>query len=95
MPYKHTKKLIKVPHFFEDDVRELYENEWDLKKYLNYKGVKVFDFHPIHIFLNSENMNRYNSAREYLQNFNELKKCVNIKEYGTRDFLIDVIRSQL
>ena len=46
----------------------------DLKKYLNYKGLKVFDFHPIHIFLNSENMERYNSAREHLQNFEELKK---------------------
>lgn len=95
LPYRHTKQLIKVPHIFEDDVRELYEDEWDLKKYLNYKGIKVFDFHPIHIFLNSENMERYNSAREHLQNFDELKKCVNTKSYGTKDFLIDLIESKL
>lgn len=95
LPYKHTKQLIKVPHIFEDDVRELYEDEWNLKKYLNYKGIKVFDFHPIHIFLNSENIERYNSAREHFQNFEELKKCVNTKSYGTKDFLIDLIKEGL
>lgn len=93
LPYRHTKQLIKVPHIFEDDVRELYEDEWDLKKYLDYKGIKVFDFHPIHIFLNSENIERYNSAREHLQNFDELKKCVNNKVYGTKDFMIDLIEN--
>lgn len=92
MPYNHTRKLIKVPHIFEDDVRELYEDEWDLKKYIDYRGIKVFDFHPIHIFLNSEKIDRYNSAREYLQNFDELKKYVNCSRYGTKDFLIDMIK---
>ena len=28
-------------------------------------------------------------------NFDELKKCVNNKVYGTKDFMIDLIKSQL
>lgn len=90
MPYKHTKKLIKIPHFFEDDVRELYENDWDIKKYINYKGLKVFDFHPIHIFLNTENIDRYENSRVVHRDFEKLKEYV-FAGYGTRSFLIDLI----
>jgi hypothetical protein len=90
MPYKHTKKLIKIPHFFEDDVRELYENDWDIKKYINYKGLKVFDFHPIHIFLNSENIDRYENSRAVHRDFEKLKEHV-FDGYATRSFLFDLI----
>ena len=92
MPYKHTKKLIKIPHFFEDDVRELYENDWDIKKYINYKGLKVFDFHPIHIFLNTENLDRYEKSRDRFNNFNKLTEKVNFSSYGTKDFFIELIK---
>ena len=90
LPYKHTKKLIKVPHIFEDDVRELYEDDWDIKKYLNYKGIKVFDFHPIHIFLNSENMDRYENSRAVHRDFEKLKEHV-FDGYATRSFLLDLV----
>ena len=91
--YKHWNGLVKVPYFWEDDVHCIYGWEWDVEKFLNYKGLKVFDFHPIHIFLNTENLRRYNKARPYLQNYKKLKEFVNAETYGTRDFLIDLIRS--
>lgn len=95
-PYKHwTDKLIKTPYFWEDDVHCVYNWEWNINKFLNYQGVKVFDFHPIHVFLNTEKLDRYESARKSFKEFSELKMCVNTKVYGTQDFLIDLIKSQL
>lgn len=91
-PYKHTKQLIRVPHFFEDDVRELYDMDCNISKYMNYNGIKVFDFHPIHIFLNTEKIERYNDSKNY---FNQLKKHTNNNTYGTQNFLTDLIEHEL
>jgi hypothetical protein len=83
-PYKHwTNKLIKVPYFWEDDVHCLYEWEWNVEKFIKYKGIKVFDFHPIHIFLNTEDLDRYNRYKQIKVNFNsksELSKYRDIAD---------------
>ena len=56
-------KLTRVPYFWEDDVACLYNTGFDLKPLVMGDGVKVFDFHPIHVFLNTENMQRYEDTR--------------------------------
>ena len=91
-PFRLFNGMIEYPHFWEDDVHCIYRWDWDVEKYLNHKGLKVFDFHPIHIFLNTEDLSRYNKARPYLQDFKKLKEFVNNKTYGTRDFLIDLLK---
>jgi len=91
-PYNHwTKKLVKVPYFWEDDIHILYQWDWDVERYLNYPGLKVFDFHPIHLFLNTERLNRYENARKDLHNYSSLVKHVNKSKRGVRDFFLDII----
>jgi len=93
-PYAHwSKELIKVPYFWEDDVHCLYNWEWNISKFLDAAGLKVFDFHPIHIFLNSEKISRYENAKPLLNNFEELKKNINDKNFGSKNFLIDLLGS--
>ncbi len=91
-PYNFSPKIIKVPHIFEDDVREWYEEGFNLKRYTEYKGIKVFAFHPVQVFLNTESMNRYNEAKPFFQNPRKLHEFINKKKYGTKDFLLDIIR---
>ena len=91
-PYKHwSGRVIKIPYIWEDDVHCMYGWDWDIVKYLNYKGLKVFDFHPIHIFLNTEKIDRYNKARPYLQANKKIKEHVNDETFGIKDFFIDII----
>ena len=86
-PWKHwNDNIIKIPYFWEDDVHCIYKWSWDINKFLQYQGIKVFDFHPIHIFLNTEDMRRYDNARPYLQDYGKLEKFVNNDSHGTRDF---------
>jgi hypothetical protein len=93
-PYKdEVSGLIRVPYFWEDDVHCISEWDWDIKKFLNYEGLKVFNFHPIHIFLNTEKIERYENAKLYLQNYKELKKFVNKKKYGIKNFFLDLIEN--
>ena len=90
-PYKHwTKKLIKVPYFWEDDVHFIMSWGGNADRFVKHKGLKVFDFHPIHIFLNTENIDRYENSRVVHRDFEKLKEYV-FAGYGTRSFLIDLI----
>lgn len=94
-PYLHwDKTLIRVPHFWEDDLHCIYEDSWDIDIYKDAKGLKVFDFHPIHVFLNTEHLDRYESARESFKDLEVLKLSINRSSYGTKDFLIDIIKEK-
>ena len=91
-PYKHwTNKLIKVPYFWEDDVHCIYELDWNVEKFLNYSGIKVFDFHPIHIFLNTEHLDRYEQSRKH-HNCEEILTNHEYSGYGSKSFFLDLIR---
>ena len=52
--------------------------------------MKVFDFHPIHVFLNTESLNRYERARPFFQNPKELIKH-RYEGYGTRNRFIELL----
>ena len=91
-PYKHwTKKLIKTPFFWEDDIHCIYEWKWDVNLFLKNKGLKIFNFHPIHVFLNSENLTKYEASKK-VSSHSELINLKN-KRYGTESFLYDLIKN--
>jgi len=91
-PWKYWKnELIKIPYFWEDDLHISYNKEWDIDRLLNSKGIKVFDFHPVHIFLNTDKMERYEAAKPFLRDYKKLKEFVNRTKYGTRDYLIELL----
>jgi len=59
-----------VPYSWEDDVACLYGSEsggWPISRLIGLEGIKVFDFHPVHIFLNTENIDRYERTRALLR----------------------------
>ena len=51
----------------------------------------ILNFHPIHVFLNTENIIRYENTRQYHQDFSELKKYIN-DGYGVRNILLEIIK---
>lgn len=93
-PIQHfNNKLIRLPHFWEDDTNAACEKNWDPLFYLDRPGLKIFGFHPFHIFLNMENMDRYLKAKPYYHDFEMLQDCVNESNFGTKDFLLNIIQS--
>jgi len=77
--------LTRVPIFWEDDI-EMYnpKKSWDFKneKY-HVNGMKIFNFHPLHIFINSNNMNIWNSLKN-ISNLDKLDQNV-VNEYVNKD----------
>ena len=95
-PWSLWNGLCRVPYSWEDDVHILYEangiqqqspRDIAVSKSV---GLKVFDFHPIHVFLNTESLDRYERTRPLHQNPKELIKH-RYEGYGTRNRLIELL----
>ena len=91
-PYLHWTGIIQLPHIWEDDVHCMYN--WNYAEMINlfksYKGLKILDFHPIHIYLNTETLSRYNNSRHLHRNIEALSEH-RYQEYGTETFLKELI----
>lgn len=94
-PYREITGMIRVPYFWEDDVHVVAMAHaivpgWNADALLDAPGLKVFDFHPIHVFLNTESMDRYERSRDSHRDARRLRqhRC---DGYGTRSFLVDLL----
>ena len=86
-PWLLPNGLVKVPYFWEDDSAFLYNNTTDITQLAKRKGLKVFNFHPIHVFLNTDRMERYEDSRPYHRSPEELLACRNKETPGVRTSL--------
>lgn len=58
--WRAGESLLRVPFFFADDHElEKPEPTFDLGSHLDVDGLKVFDFHPLHVYLNSSDLSGY------------------------------------
>lgn len=89
-------QIIRVPFFWEDDI-EMYDptKKWTLEdSRFTSPGLKIFDFHPIHIFLNSDSMKSYeelksrNSLKALTEN--DVAAYINTNSKGVDDFFHEV-----
>lgn len=93
------KDILRVPYFWADDgemsIKKKPSFVWNDKKF-NVPGLKILDFHPIHIYLNSDSMLNYNNLKENydLKNCNEAntRKFINEKP-GAATLLGEIIKS--
>ena len=73
-PYRLWNEMIKVPHIWEDDISCVYGGLCTSKVDYNTNELCVFDFHPIHIFINSFDLSLYESTKEFQSNPDEMYK---------------------
>ena len=83
-----------VPYCWEDDVACLYGPEngsWPISRLIGLEGIKVFDFHPVHIFLNTEQMDRYEKTRPWHRAPQELR-AHRFEGEGSRTRFLEFLR---
>jgi len=87
--------VLQVPFFYEDDLYLMEKCKNSLAFYLDHeiKMYKIFNFHPIHLFLNSESLKRYERVKENYQDFSILQKNVNTNNYGILDFFKELVET--
>jgi mRNA-degrading endonuclease YafQ of YafQ-DinJ toxin-antitoxin module len=90
-PWRLWNGLVRVPLFWEDDYHTVSPYGENFTSYLKKNnGIRVFGFHPLHVFLNTESLDRYEQTKKFHQNPKELIKH-RFKGYGTRNRLIELL----
>jgi len=88
LDYQWEKKsILRVPHFWEDDFEmERIAPCWSLPPLLGeHSGLRVFDFHPVHIYLNSSTTHAYRQLKQKAVKLSEVSEdqAAAIAETGT------------
>jgi hypothetical protein len=94
-----NRSLIRMPYLWSDDaemsITKSPSFEFNNRKF-NKPGLKILDFHPIHVFINSENMNNYNALKQKVSlrdcKPEEVKPFIN-KKNGSGSLLEQIIKA--
>lgn len=92
--WKLWNGLIKVPYFWEDDLNMGESNSQLVDKLIQKNTLRVFDFHPIHVFLNTKLMDNYEESRSFHKCIDKLRD-VRYDGYGTENFLRELIEKHI
>lgn len=83
--------VLEIPVYFADDTHFHTSSRFDLQGVnLNDSGVKVFLFHPFHIFMNTNSNEFYQSHKPNYKNYDYLSKHRNDKN-GIRNLFINLL----
>ncbi len=91
-PWRGWEGLVRVPYFWEDDLHAIGGKSWDAIATTRRRGLKVYDFHPIHLFLNTPTLAHYEAARPVQRDFDKLG-ALRYAGPGPRTFLEELARS--
>lgn len=89
VPYKIWDDIIVVPHAFQDNAF-LRSKEKNIIHDIEKSIFCSLNFHPIHIYLNTDKLERYEKARSFYQSPKMLKEFRN-HGYGTKTLLEDIL----
>ena len=93
-PFRLWNDLIRVPYNWEDDVHWEYGRTFEAQPFfpsILENHYWIFDFHPIHVFLNTDQRQTYLEAKQYYHFADQLRPFINTRRPGTRDFLIQLL----
>lgn len=84
-PYRYWNGLARIPVFWEDDINFMAGGAWDPGDLglTDTESLHVFDFHPVHVFLNTESMERYAAAKPHYHDAARLRDFMNPESTGT------------
>lgn len=95
LPYSTPENLrtLKIPYFWEDDVMHRFA-DWNWDKQIDGGDIEIYDFHPIHVALNSINDDAYCELKNRLDgqaldklSYDKVKDLINTSTSGTRTYL--------
>lgn len=93
-PFKSVMADVTIlPFIYEDDVYINFEKKSHAKFFLSDKFVapRIFNFHPIHLYLNTDRNETYENVRPYFKDAKKLAVMKNTEKYGIRDFFVELI----
>jgi acetyltransferase-like isoleucine patch superfamily enzyme len=91
--------VLEIPMYWMDNYAFTCDRRTFSPSYLKESAVSetgdvlVFNFHPVHVYLNTDSLERYEQAKQYYSNPEMLWKLRNRQRLGTHDCLIALLES--
>lgn len=92
-PWRAWNGLIKIPYGWEDDLHCIYGSGPTPAQLRSAAGLQVVDFHPIHVFLNTEHLSRYEGARAHFADVQALASHRGDAPHGARHLLSQLLEA--
>ena len=89
-PTIRFEDFYSIPFFWSDD-KFLENNSKDKNNHLDIQGLKVYNFHPIHLFLNSPNYKFYEDNKEHYHDHSVLEQR-RYKGYGMLNYFTNILK---
>ncbi|MGB4101377.1 MAG: hypothetical protein WBK91_05675 [Alphaproteobacteria bacterium] len=89
VPWKLWDNMIVIPHCWQDNVAMRLHGV--VQPPPPGHGLRVYDFHPIHVYLNTPTVATYEAARPFFQQPDMLARHRVVQERGTRDILRQIL----
>lgn len=84
--------MYRLPVFWSDDHEFMNtKRNWVLSKYKNFQGIKVFSFHPIHVYLNSSGEQEYENYKQLTDKTENSVQSVINKDIGAYSAFLDLV----
>lgn len=85
--------IVSIPINWEDNIHYMYNYSFDnLHLDLDNSKLNVFNFHPIHIYLNTDCEETYERAKHVYQEPEKLNSYINNVRSGTKDLLVRILK---
>jgi len=93
LPYEQPEGLIQTPYNWGD--YSSCQTGWKVTpdEYLECPGLKVMNFHPIHLYLNTDDLSLYHQAKGYTRDVSVLNAYVNKGRKGTTRYFEDLVKT--
>ena len=103
-PFKHPWGIWELPIYYMDNMDFWMTKNWKNDNHkpfsqqiidmcINNEGLYVFDFHPIHIALNTRTYNDYQNVKDKIINNKEDPFNLSFPGKGSRDFLKGFVKT--
>ncbi len=87
-PHKAWNDLVRIIYNWEDDVHWIYKKSFDDLDINLGNELNIFDFHPVHIYLNTDCAQSYEKSRDHHRDPSQLHTCRNRTNPGAKDALV-------
>jgi len=91
-PFLRLNKLVRIPFYWEDDAYFSQPATFELSDLQAHKnGLKIYNFHPIHIYMNTSSPEHYREYKAFYHQPDMLSRYRN-EGKGVRTLFIDLLR---
>jgi hypothetical protein len=94
-PFRYWNGLARLPYNFDDTIALMRREDLRLRTWMGDADPLICNFHPIHLYLNTDRMERYLSLRDQgslsKMKVDQVQSYINRKNRGVQDLFLSIL----